>query len=68
MSELYRVKRACEGRYDVIDTDDGWTVAHVGRFMPGPMISCSGPSILSPLMARAVARAMTRLANELERS
>ncbi len=62
----YRVSKQYEGLYHVLD-DEGERVARVGRFMPGPMVSVTGPSITSPAMAKAVARAMLRLARDLEK-
>ena len=62
----YCVKKECEGLYVVIDTDDGEQMARIGRFNPGPMVSVRGGSLTSPALAKAVAKAMTRLANDLE--
>lgn len=64
MPAAYVVRKQYEGVYHVLD-EDGERVARVARFMPGPMVSMDGPSITSPALARAVARAMTRLANDL---
>jgi hypothetical protein len=66
----YRVKKEYEGVYVVIDTDAkyGGRVARVGKFMPGPMIWVRGGSLTSPALAKAVARAMTRLANDIEKA
>lgn len=66
----YRVKRAYEGTFYVYAEGDeyrrgGEVVARVARFMPGPMVSVDGQGLYSPGLAKAVARAMTRLANEL---
>jgi hypothetical protein len=62
----YRVRKEYEGCYYVIEEGTGERAARVGKFMPGPMVSVSGQqSLYSPALARAVARAMTRLANEL---
>lgn len=62
----YTVKREYEGKYVVLD-EDGDRVASAGRFMPGPMVSMTGPRIMPPQMAKAVARAQQRLANDLIR-
>lgn len=62
----YSVERQHEGVYHVLDDQDGERVARVARFMPGPMVSVDGPRIVPPAMARAVARAMVRLANEID--
>jgi hypothetical protein len=65
--EGYRIEKQYEGLYYVIDKSDGERSARVGRFMPGPMVSVDGPRITSPALAKAIARAMTKLANDLER-
>lgn len=62
----YRIKKVYEGLYVVIDSD-GDTVARIAKFMPGPMISISSSSITSPACAKAIAKAMTKLANDLEK-
>jgi hypothetical protein len=61
----YRVQKQCEGLYYVLD-NEGERAARVGKFMPGPMVSVSGGSLYSPALARAVARAMVKLAKDLE--
>lgn len=61
----YRIERQYEGVWHVLDEDDE-RAARVGCFMPGPMVSYSGPSITSPAMARAVAAAMVALADEID--
>lgn len=63
----YTVKKEYEGLYVVIDNYDGEQVARIGKFMPGPMVSVAGCSITSPALAKAVAKAMTKLANDIER-
>ena len=63
----YRTEKQCEGVYVVIDEDDEDQVARVSKFNPGPMVSVSTSSLLSPPLAKAVARAMTKLANDLEK-
>jgi hypothetical protein len=62
----YRVKKQYEGAYVVIDEDDGEQMAHISRFNPGPMVSVRGGSIYPPALAKAIARAMNKLANDLE--
>ena len=63
----YTVRRQYEGLYYIFDWE-GDRVASVAKFLPGPMVSYSGPKITSPAMARAVARAMNRLAKDIEAS
>lgn len=63
---IYNVRKQSDGLYYVLDAD-GERAARVGRFHPGPMVSVSGQGLYSPPLAKAVARAMTRLANDLER-
>lgn len=62
---MYRIKKQYEGVYHVLDSD-GERVARVARFMPGPMVSVTGPQIASPDLAVVIARAMTRLAKDLK--
>lgn len=67
--ESYTVQRQYEGEYHIID-EEGDRVARVSRFVTGPtsnMVSVSGPSLTPTDMARAVAKAMIRLADEIER-
>jgi hypothetical protein len=63
----YRVSKQYEGVYHVLD-DEGERVARVARFMPGPMVSFDGPRITPPNLAKAIARAMQRLASDIERA
>ncbi len=58
----YKIKKEHEGLYIILD-EDGERVARVGRFNPEPMVSVS---FCSPALARAISKAMTKLANELE--
>lgn len=61
--------RQYEGLFYVMCSEDDLPpqmVASVGRFMPGPAISYEGPKITPPAMARAVAQAMIRLADEID--
>jgi hypothetical protein len=60
----YRVKKECEGTYIVVD-DEGERAARIAKFMPGPMVSVTGGSLTSPALAKAVAKAMMKLANDL---
>lgn len=60
----YRVRKQYEGCYYVFD-DEGERVARVSSFLPGPMVHMDGPRIMAPATAKAVARAMHRLANDL---
>lgn len=62
----YKVEKQYAGLYYVIDLSDGERVARVGLFQPGPMVSVDGPRITSPHLARAIAKAMVKLANELD--
>jgi hypothetical protein len=65
----YKVTREYAGKYAIHASDAQEferPTASVGRWMPGPMIDYSGPAIMSPALARAVAKALTRLAKDLE--
>jgi hypothetical protein len=66
LSMTYRIKKEYEGLYVILNEDDE-RVARVARFMPGPMVSVDGGSLVSPTLAKAIAKAMTKLANDLER-
>jgi hypothetical protein len=59
--EGYVVQSLYEGAYNVHDEDDGERVAYVSLFMPGPMVSVTGPRITSPALARAIAWCMVEL-------
>lgn len=64
---VYRIRKPYEGAYEILAEDDE-IVARVSKFNPGPMVSLSSMGgLFSPPLARAVAKAMTKLANELER-
>lgn len=63
----YRVERQYEGLYHVIDASDGERVARVARFEPGPKVSYQGQTLIPPALARAIARALVGLADEIER-
>lgn len=63
----YRVSKQYEGVYHVLD-EDGERVARIGKFMPGPMVSVAGPQITPPGLAKAMARAMQRLASDIEKA
>lgn len=63
----YTVNREYEGLYHVYDDEDGERVARVAKFLPGPMVYVRGQQgMYPPQLARAVARAMVMLADELE--
>jgi hypothetical protein len=62
----YTVEKQYDGLYHVLD-EEGDRVARVGRWMPGPMVSYTGPDILAPAHARAVGEAMTALAGDIEK-
>lgn len=66
----YRVAKQYDGLYYVIASDDDERYQHtarVARFQPGPMVLVEGPRITSPALARAIAKAMVKLANDIER-
>ena len=63
----YRVERQMEGVYFVLD-EDGDRANRVSRFEPGAMVSVSGQGLYSRAQARAVAKAMVMLADELEKA
>lgn len=54
------------GGYNVIDDEDGERVARVTKFMPGPVVSCDGATLTPPALARAIARAMVLVADEID--
>lgn len=62
----YVVRKQYKGVYHVLD-EDGERVSRVAKFMPGPMVSTTGIGLMPPAMAKAVAHAMTRLANDIEK-